>query len=340
MAISACITIVDTAIEVGAAVGSAASSVGSAVAGGVSAIAAPLGMTAGELSMTVGLIGVGTNIIGMATGNKIMQEVGMGLAAVGTIGGLSSALVGGETTAAAGDQAASNIAEANPSPTEGLATTTNPAEASAAAAPEPVTPAELPQSSPVESTSSAGGKGIGGLVNTASRNADALTQGANPDVTLVSNTENATLPGSEGIGSTTGAPGSTAEPNSGWGSVRPGVDAAGAAQENIGTGIMKQALASMPKDPSGIAGWWSNLDPSMKAAMAITGGQAASGAAGGIFQGLSASQQLELQKLINSQQYNQMQYLNSNNRYSPRISFTPVASQAMPKGLITSAQGK
>jgi hypothetical protein len=59
----------------------------------------------------------------------------------------------------------------------------------------------------------------------------------------------------------------------------------------------------------------------MKYAGITTAAQGLSGMAGGYFQGQSAEEQLAQQQLQNDRAYNQMQYLNSNNQYAPKLNF-------------------
>ena len=72
--------------------------------------------------------------------------------------------------------------------------------------------------------------------------------------------------------------------------------------------------------------WWAAQPAAVKAALVggglFAGGQLATGAMGGYFQGLSAQKKLELEQLINQQRQNQVQYLNKNNQYTPLLKFT------------------
>ena len=59
----------------------------------------------------------------------------------------------------------------------------------------------------------------------------------------------------------------------------------------------------------------------VKLAGMTTAGQGLSGAAAGWFQGASAEQRIEFEKLINEQNRNQINYQNKNNQYAPLLSF-------------------
>jgi hypothetical protein len=79
------------------------------------------------------------------------------------------------------------------------------------------------------------------------------------------------------------------------------------------------------------AAMWS---PEVKAALTMGGtlaaGQMLTGSMGGLFAGLSAQKQLELQQLINDQNQQQIQYRNKNNAYSPLVKFKKPAGLIQP----------
>jgi hypothetical protein len=92
-----------------------------------------------------------------------------------------------------------------------------------------------------------------------------------------------------------------------------------------------------PFEPGNAKGWFDKLSPAMQASLALAGGQAISGAVGGLFQGMAASDQLELQKLINEQNRSQQAITNARGAYSPRISFN---SPSGPAGTLSMAGRK
>ena len=77
--------------------------------------------------------------------------------------------------------------------------------------------------------------------------------------------------------------------------------------------------------------WINKLEPWQKAQLGLVGGQMGAGLVGGLFQGYSAAQNLELQQRINEQNQAQREYQNRNNAYAPRITFT---SPPRPTGLL------
>jgi hypothetical protein len=70
-----------------------------------------------------------------------------------------------------------------------------------------------------------------------------------------------------------------------------------------------------------VKSWFDNMPDYMKYSLLTTAGQGASGLASGYFQGLSADQQLELQKLIAERNESQRQFGNRNASYAPSIGF-------------------
>lgn len=74
--------------------------------------------------------------------------------------------------------------------------------------------------------------------------------------------------------------------------------------------------------PTNAKGLWDSMPDYMKYAT-VTGGIASlSGVMGGFFNGLSAEEQLNFEKMVNQQRENQVQYQNKNNQYSPLVKFS------------------
>ena len=82
-----------------------------------------------------------------------------------------------------------------------------------------------------------------------------------------------------------------------------------------------------PTAAANAQGMWDKMPDYMKYAAVTQGVGSLGSLAGGYFQGASADDQLEFQKLVNSQAQNQLQYQNKNNAYSPSLTFN--------KGLLT-----
>lgn len=79
-------------------------------------------------------------------------------------------------------------------------------------------------------------------------------------------------------------------------------------------------------------GLFDSMPDWMKYSAMTTGAQGLSGLASGYYQGLSAEEQLNFQKLVNQQNQNQVQYLNKNNSYAPTVKFG--TKPTAPTGLI------
>lgn len=84
-------------------------------------------------------------------------------------------------------------------------------------------------------------------------------------------------------------------------------------------------MGAAPKDAASL---WSSMPDWMKYSAMTTGAQGLTGLASGYYQGLSAEEQLNFQKLVNSQNQNQVQYLNKNNAYAPLVKFGPKPAAA------------
>lgn len=98
-------------------------------------------------------------------------------------------------------------------------------------------------------------------------------------------------------------------------------------------------LSTMPADsatnPAAVKGWFDSLSPIAQGAIVMGAGQMATGSLGGLFQGVSADKKLALERLMNDQRQNQVQRLNKNNSYAPKVAFaTPPAG---PAGLLSTA---
>lgn len=86
-------------------------------------------------------------------------------------------------------------------------------------------------------------------------------------------------------------------------------------------------------DKLGAKGFWDSLSPGAQTAMitgGFVGGQTIAGGLQGMFAGASAEQKLELEKLINAQQQQQVQYKNKNAAYAPLVTFKPQPLASIP----------
>lgn len=84
-----------------------------------------------------------------------------------------------------------------------------------------------------------------------------------------------------------------------------------------GTVLAPEAVPSAAQIP----GWFASLPPLVQGSLIMGGGQMATGALGGLFNGLSMEKRLALEKEIADRREAQVQRQNQNNAYAPAISF-------------------
>lgn len=101
----------------------------------------------------------------------------------------------------------------------------------------------------------------------------------------------------------------------------PSVDGMIGAGVHGAGGTFDAASLSGPKPDGGWLQWFKDLPPATQAVVGIVAGQTLSGAAGGLFQGISAEERLQLDKLINEQRQGQVNYRNQNNAKVPLMKF-------------------
>lgn len=253
------------------------------------------------VSALVGAVGLAVTAVGLVTGNKTMTKIGGIMGMVGLAGGVAGWAAGSLAPVTAGaDQVGSFFAAPDggygAAQAVGQGTVLAPAPAVAA---------------PV---------GAGTVLAPAGDLSSALVSAQPVSTTPIAD---AAGTGKTAAGAPIGNPESLAAP-----APTPPAPVAGAEQNyqsllnsaNQAPGVT--SLGNIPKpEPGGIAKWWESLPPSMQSAIALSGGQTLAGAAGGLFQGMSASDKLEFEKLMNQQNENQRQLLNKNNSYAPRIGF-------------------
>jgi hypothetical protein len=90
-----------------------------------------------------------------------------------------------------------------------------------------------------------------------------------------------------------------------------------------GSSNLAQAAKALGTAPT-TQGWWASQPDEVKAILmggGFAGGRMLTEALGGLFEGVSAQKRLELEQLINEQRQNQVQYLNKNQTYAPKLNF-------------------
>jgi hypothetical protein len=98
--------------------------------------------------------------------------------------------------------------------------------------------------------------------------------------------------------------------------------------------LQNSGMIPTPTATTDMGNWFNSLPPALQASLAITGGQGISGLMGGLFQGMSAEKQLELQKVIADRAESQRQFQNANASYAPTLKFKPYT----PPSLMNSAK--
>lgn len=274
------------------------------------------------VSAAVGVVGLAVSVVGMATGNEdllkageIMGYIGLaGAAAGGIIGGIGGMMQGGagfmKGAAGAYTGAAEKMGEASGKYASFF---------DDAAGAKVMGPVE--NANPNFTQAKGGSPGVGEFPQTGVRpSTDHVFAGpgggARPGAAIAPTPQAAPPPT---------APGGPLAPQ---GPAAPGAPTVGSYADEVvsrvGTNVGGDAAANAAKT-------WADMPDWMKYSAMTAGLQGIAGMAGGYFQGKSAEEQLELEKLINAQRQGQVQYLNKNNQYAPRLEFN------RPNGLI--AQG-
>lgn len=275
------------------------------------------------VSALVGAVGLAVTAVGLVTKNQTLTKVGGIMGMVGLAGGIAGYAAGSLAPA---------VASAGTTGAEGAGSLFAPPEGGygAAQAVGQGTVLAPPAAPPVgtETVLAPVQERLGqGLINMTQNNLATSQQmaGITPPSALPAGSELSSM------AQTPVAPGAPAAPSGPMAPGAPGADpfgvtspvTSGSASAPGSMDTLKQLLPSGATQPpaGGIAEWWNNLPDSMKAAISVTGGQTLAGTAGGLFQGMAASDRLELEKLINQQRQNQVDLQNKNASYAPRVTF-------------------
>lgn len=259
-------------------------------------------------SIAIGTIGLAVTAVGMVTGNKDLLKAGKIMGYVGLAGGLAGTAIGMSAGAEAFGQAMNEAYSKGAS--EGLLSMLQPTDTAQVVTQEGlgrgivasqgvITPPTTPIPAGYEGLAQeAVGKGIatGTSVNQIAA-PQALAAAATPPAPLT------------GIGPT----GPTA-PSMPIGSAGAPPPAPGAPVSPVAPAGPAITAPNAPVAPTGLSEF-------AKLQLALTGGQAAAGLAGGWFQGQSAEERLNLDKQINEQNQAQRELVNRNNAYAPTLQF-------------------
>lgn len=325
--------IIEGAIAIAASVGA---SVGAGAAVGGAMIATGVGMT--------------MSVVGAVTHDKLLSQIGMGFSAAGALTGLGAAaglfdagtaaategsLAGAEATSpgltASGEEMAAFPevgagTTATDAPLGGGVGVTSPAASAAKAAPAASAPSADAMS---------GGIGANANLPTEAGTMPAQTSTITGQPGTIANESGASSLLNGPATTTPAAPAAPVAPG-----VSPGVSANPAASTFTGdvanplgqanasdianlSGAMQKAQPALTTfknlQDSAVPGWWASLDPSAKAAIMMVGGQTVAGGVGGIFTGMQANKQMQLQQLINDQNRNQWNQMFARETSSPGL---------------------
>jgi hypothetical protein len=342
--------IVSGAIAIAATVGSAVSAAGGAAVAGAAAVGGLVGggALAGAAMIASG-IGMTMSVVGAVTKNKTLRNIGLGFSAAGALTGLGAA-TGLFDGMMSGTQALGDITtSAATTGTSGLdagvqtgfeATNLLPSASSAEVAANaaglaaPLAPGvDVAQQAAVFGADTAGNLG------------SAAAQGVDVGASIA--TQPGTMGMQEGVSSLLNGP-ATAMPTSfappapmptpaPMAPVAPSPSAVPGLASDFGanvtgahsladiSGAMTHAkpgidlLRETAASGGSIFDTWAKIDPSMKAAITMVAGQTAAGGIGGIFTGMQADKQMELQKLINDQNRQQWNLMFARSNTTPGL---------------------
>lgn len=282
--------------------------VGAAVAAaGTAGFVAAVATAVVSVSMAVGVVGLAVTAVGMITKNEDLLGVGKIMGYVGLAGGLAGGLIGG----------LGGLAEGGAGFIEG-------AKGAFTGAADKLTEAGGKYASFFDEA--AGAKTLAPVENTVG------ATGVGNNLPAVNGPASTELTGL-GAGSKVGAipaqvPGNAAAVQGPASSIAGQVPVA---EQNLAS--LTKAAGGAGLDPGAVSyagqvakagatpGILDSTPDWMKYSAMTAGLQGVTGAAGGYFQGQSAEEQLALQKLQNEQAQAQLQRINQNNSYSPRLTF-------------------
>lgn len=282
------------------------------------------------VSVAVGVAGLAVTAIGAVTGNKDLLKVGEIMGYVGLAGGLAGGLIGGVGGLAAGTGFFQGAAGAYTGAAgylqqgwdKGIGSLFQPTVGAQVAGPvsgvQAVTPSGVPLAPGVAPT---GAEVTGAALTADSTLAPAtaafnaaptagMSAGANASQTIANAvaTPAAGLINAPAVAQVAApaVPTALKQPWMTENFLNSGIAAGGA---SVAAQNAANALSSMPD--------W------MKYSVMTSGMQALSGAAAGWFQGASAEERLEFEKLVNAQRQGQVELTNQRGAYAPNLSFTP-----------------
>ena len=289
------------------------------------------GLTIAEIATAVAVTGAVLGVVGAITKDKTLQTVGMVMGIAGGVVGIGASLMGaasmtlGEVTnlgtSAVGDFFSGGAAVAEEGALAGTKAASSATSALEGAGAKVANPLEQATSSAVDA------RGIGTeFPSTSMPTAPVGTSGA-------------PIPGNVTPSPVVGTPNPVGAPMASSAGQRAGSEdiynalktsanagpSTPSAPGTMSPGIIQTGSGNMastnPTAAANAQGMWDKMPDYMKYAAVTQGVGSLGSLAGGYFQGASADDQLEFQKLVNAQSQAQVQRTNVNNSYSPRLSF-------------------
>ena len=263
------------------------------------------------VSALVGTVGLAVSAVGLVTKNEDLMKAGTIMGMVGLAGGAAGL---GMSAFSAASASAPSVANQFANPELAASITGNISNAGKVGANSVLAPATAQAAKVGAGSVLAPMAGTPGLINTPNPLPSVTTAAAKPPLAGVE-------PSPATVAGVT-APEAPMAP--GAGVLAPGAS---------------QAAAGLTPPPGGagvgeskVQGFWNSLPDWQKAQLVTVGAQGITGLASGFFEGLTAEEKLEMDKLINSQNEAQRQRYNANNAYAPSLKFNASGSGMINKG--------
>ena len=286
-------------------------------------------------SIAVGVAGLAVTAIGAVTKNEGLLKAGKIMGYVGTAGGLVGGAIGGFGSMAAGGgflEGASNAyssaaGEISKAWDAGVGSWFSGGEA--VAAPTGAAPSSVPGAADGVQNTVNPATGIGNdfpstsiegwTPNPAAGTSGGMSAPTSPtDMSTAAASPFDAAPAAPSVSAVSAPPAPITTPPTA--PLPATVDATNTINQagQVGAGTV---LAPSGANPAATPGLFDKIPDWVKFSAMTTGAQGVTGALAGWYQGASAEQRLEFDKLQNQQRQNQIDYLNRNNQYAPLLQF-------------------
>lgn len=294
------------------------------------------GLTLAEVATAVAVTGAVLGVVGAITKDKTLQTIGMVMGIAGGVVGVGASLMGasamtlGEVTnlgtSAVSDFFSGGAAVAEQGALAGTEAASSSATSSATSALEG---AGAKVANPLEQATSSAvdARGIGTEFPSTSMTTPPVGTSGTPIPANMTPSPVVGTPNTVGTPMASSA-GQQAGSETSYDALNTSANAAPQAPAATSPGILNTqrnafatAAGNMTDSATKAKSMWDGMPDYVKYAAVTQGIGAIGSMAGGYMQGATANDQLELQKLINQQAQNQLQYQNANNAFAPKISF-------------------